>query len=73
MMSSPVSKVYTRNALDHETIKDFFFPSTSSTNVCFTTEQMSVCVFQASGGKREASVGGYKCVKGRPPNNNNIQ
>ena len=26
MMSSPVSKVYTRNALDHETIKDSFFP-----------------------------------------------
>ena len=26
MMSSPVSKVSTRNALDHETIKDSFFP-----------------------------------------------
>ena len=26
MMSSPVSKVYTRNALDHETIKDSFSP-----------------------------------------------
>ena len=26
MMSSPVSKVYTRNAMDHEPIKDSFFP-----------------------------------------------